>query len=154
VHLHALVVVVDGNRQRSLGRVLADDVLVEDLVDLDGLRQRVELEARGRRQLLVDDLVAEIDALVADVDPGARDQLLDLTLGLPAEGAEELLVGVGWTCQDFFPFASWGRIRPVRPRLRDRSRRACASITRQVARSLQGTADCSREKSGERGAEN
>jgi hypothetical protein len=106
VHLHALVVVVDGDRERPLGGVLADDVLVEDLVDLPRLGQRVELEGRRRRQLLVDDLIAEIDALVADVDAGAGDQLLDLTLGLPAEAAEELLVRVGWTCQGFFPFAS------------------------------------------------
>jgi hypothetical protein len=49
-------------------------------VDLGRLRQALELEARGRGQLLVDDLVAEIDALVADVDAGARDQLLDLAL--------------------------------------------------------------------------
>jgi hypothetical protein len=99
-------VVVDGDRQRPLGGVLADDVLVQDRVDLDRLRQRLELEARGRRQLLVDDLVAEIDALVADVDAGAGDQLLDLPLRLPAEAAEKLLVGVGWTCQGLFPSAS------------------------------------------------
>jgi hypothetical protein len=61
-------------------------------VDLDRLRQALELEARRRRQLLVDDLVAEIDALVADVDARTGDQLLDLALRLAAEGAEELLV--------------------------------------------------------------
>jgi hypothetical protein len=61
-------------------------------VDLDGLRQALELEARGRRQLLVDDLVTEIDAFVADVDARPSDELLDLALRLPAEGAEELLV--------------------------------------------------------------
>jgi hypothetical protein len=113
VHLDALVVVVDGDREGPLGGVLADDVLVEDSVDLPRLGQRVELERRSGGQLLVDDLVAEIDALVADVDAGAGDQLLDLTLGLPAEGAEELLIGVGWTCQDFFPFSLGGLIRPV-----------------------------------------
>jgi hypothetical protein len=61
-------------------------------VDLGGLRQALELEARRRRQLLVDDLVTEIDAFVADVDARARDQLLDLALRLAAERAEELLV--------------------------------------------------------------
>ena len=98
-HLYALVVVVDRDGQRSLGALLADDVLVEDRVDLLRLGQGVELEAGSRGQLLVDDLVAEIDALVADVDAGARNQLLDLTLGLPAEAAEELLVRISWTCQ-------------------------------------------------------
>jgi hypothetical protein len=46
---------------------------------------------RGR-QLLVDDLVAEVDALVADVDAGPGDQLLDLALTLAAKAAEQLLV--------------------------------------------------------------
>src|SRR5581483_2371704 len=44
------------------------------------------------RELLVDDLVAEIDALVADVDAGTGDELLDLPLRLAAEAAEELFV--------------------------------------------------------------
>src|SRR4029434_8026794 len=43
---------------------------------------------------LVDDLVAEIDALVADVDARSGDQLLDLPLRLPAETAEKLFVPV------------------------------------------------------------
>ena len=59
-----------------------------------GLREIVEVELRGSRELLVDDLVAEIDALVADVDAGTRDQLLDLTLTLPAEAAQQLLVAL------------------------------------------------------------
>ena len=46
--------------------------------------QAVEVDARlpggGRDQFLVDDLVAEIDALVTDVYPGPGDQLLDLAL--------------------------------------------------------------------------
>jgi len=111
-------VVVDRDRQRPLGGFLADDVLVQDRVDLTRLRQRLELEARRRRQLLVDDLVAEVDALIADVDAGACDQLLDLPLRLPAEAAEELLVGVGRTCQGFFP-SPRGWIENPRPRLRN-----------------------------------
>ena len=57
-----------------------------------GFGKVVEVELRGRCELLVDDLVAEIDALVADVDAGASDQLLDLSLRLPAEAAEQLLI--------------------------------------------------------------
>jgi hypothetical protein len=92
-------VVVDGDRERPLGVLLSDDVLVQDLVDLPRLGQVLQLEDGRRRQLLVDDLVAEIDALVADVDAGAGDQLLDLPLRLAAEAAEELLVGVCRACQ-------------------------------------------------------
>ena len=93
-HLHALVVVVDRYRQRPLGLLLPDDVLVEDVVDLTRLGQRLDVERRRSGELLVDDLVAEIDALVADVDAGPGDELLDLALRLPAEGAEQLFVGV------------------------------------------------------------
>jgi hypothetical protein len=69
-------------------------------VDLFRLGQVLQLDrAGGRGQLLVDDLVAEVDALVADVDTGPSDQLLDLALRLAAEAAEELLVRVCRPCQ-------------------------------------------------------
>jgi hypothetical protein len=72
--------VVDGDREGALGGVLADHVLLQDVVDLARLRQVLQLEGRRRRQLLVDDLVTEVDALVADVDARAGDQLFDLAL--------------------------------------------------------------------------
>jgi hypothetical protein len=78
-------VVVDGHREGSLRALLADDVLLKDVVDLRRLRQAFELEAGRSGQLLVDDLVAEVDALVADVDARSGDQLLDLALRLAAE---------------------------------------------------------------------
>src|SRR3954451_17395267 len=90
--------VVDRHRERALRFLLADDVLVEHVVDLARLRQVLEVERRRRRQLLVDDLVAEIDALVADVDARAGDQLLDLALRLPAEAAEKLFVRISRAC--------------------------------------------------------
>jgi len=93
-HLDPLVVVVDGHRQRALGGVLTDHVLVQHLVDFPRLRQVLDVECRRSGELLVDDLVTEVDALVADVHPGACDQLLDLPLGLAAEAAEQLLVGI------------------------------------------------------------
>jgi hypothetical protein len=93
-------VVVDGDREGALGRLLADHVLLQDAVDLTRLGQVLQFDGPRRRgQLLVDDLVAEVDALVADVDAGAGDQLLDLALRLAAEAAEELLVRVCGPCQ-------------------------------------------------------
>jgi hypothetical protein len=103
-------VVVDGDRERALRPLLADHVLVQHVVDLARLREVLQLEGRRSGELLVDDLVAEIDALVADVDAGAGDQLLDLALRLAAEAAEELLVGFGGTCQRKAPSA---RVRPA-----------------------------------------
>jgi hypothetical protein len=50
-------------------------------------------------QLLIKDLVAEVDALIAHVHARAGDQLLDLTLRLSAETAKQLLIGIGGTCQ-------------------------------------------------------
>src|SRR3990172_7278062 len=85
--LDPLVVVVDVYRKDLLGVVLADHVFLEERVDLLRLGELFELELGGLGQLLLDDLVAEIDALVADVHAGARDELLDLLLRLPAEGA-------------------------------------------------------------------
>jgi hypothetical protein len=73
-------VVVDRYGERALRVVLPDDVLVEYAVDLLRLGQVLDVERRRSGQLLVDDLVAEIDALIADVDPGARDELLHLPL--------------------------------------------------------------------------
>jgi hypothetical protein len=92
-------VVVDRDGKRALGALLAHHVLVQDLPDLLRLGEVLQLECRGSGELLIDDLVAEVDALVADIDAGSGDQLLYLSLRLPAEAAEELLVGFGGTCQ-------------------------------------------------------
>ena len=53
------------------------------------LRQLDQTDLGGLRQLFLDDLVAELDALVADVDARPGDQLLDLLLRLAAEGTLE-----------------------------------------------------------------
>jgi hypothetical protein len=99
-------VVVDRYGEGALGSVLADDVFVEDVVDLARLGKVLELEGGGCGELFIDDLVAEVDALVADIDAGSGDQLLDLALRLAAEAAEELLVGFGGTCQRITPSMS------------------------------------------------
>src|SRR5690606_28605161 len=101
----ALVVVVDGDRERALGGLLTDHVLLEEGEDLLRLRQ-VEL-ARGFfarfGEALLDDLVAQLDAFVADVDAGARDELLHLLLALSAEGAFEQVGALTDACHADLP---------------------------------------------------
>ncbi len=92
--LHTLVVVVDRDREDLLRLLLADDVVVQVLVDLARLRELVEADLGALRELFFDDLVAEIDALVADVDTRTRDELLDLLLALSAERALEQVAAV------------------------------------------------------------
>ena len=56
-------------------------------VYLTRFRELLEAEFCRLSKLFLDDLVAEIDALVADIDPRAGDELLDLLLRLAAERA-------------------------------------------------------------------
>ncbi len=90
--IDALVVVVHRDGERFLGLLLPDHVLVQDVLDF--LRRR-DLRDRFRYLalfILRQDLVAERDALVADVDRRARNELPDRILGLSAEGAAQVLV--------------------------------------------------------------
>jgi hypothetical protein len=81
--LDALVVVVDRDRQGLLGDVLTDDVLLEEVEDLARLGQVVEPELAGLGELLLDDLVAQVDALVTDVDAGPAMSFLTCFWDLP-----------------------------------------------------------------------
>ena len=92
--LHPLVVVVDRDREDLLRLVLTDDVVVQEVEDLARLGQVLETDLRGLGELLFDDVVAQLDALVADVDAGPGDQLLDLLLRLAAEAALDELATV------------------------------------------------------------
>ncbi len=73
--------------------LLPDDVLIENLLDRLGLGDLLHFEGRGVRglltlgELLVEDLVAQIDAFVANIDPRRRNQLADLVLGFTTERA-------------------------------------------------------------------
>ena len=96
--LNALVVVVDGHGQRPLGGVLTDDVVLEEFSDLRRLGKLVELDLARFGQFLFDDLVAEVDALVADVHPGSCNELFDLLLTLTAERALEQIPAVADAC--------------------------------------------------------
>jgi len=92
--IEALVMVVDRHRQDLLRAILADDVLIERRVDLFGFRQARRGRAVGVLHLFANDVVAEVDAFVADEYRGAGDQLADLVLALAAERAVEKLARI------------------------------------------------------------
>jgi hypothetical protein len=115
-----LGVVNHRHRERLLRLVLTDDVGVEKLVDLSRLGQVVPLEFGGLGELLLDDLVAEIDALIADVDAWTGNELFDLLLTLPAERALQQVSPVADACHPRYSFA-WDRPAPAIRILRTRS---------------------------------
>ena len=78
--LHPLVVVVDRHREDLLGPLLADHVVVQEIENLRRLGELVEADLGRLGKLLLDDVVTEVDALVADVDARAGDELFDLLL--------------------------------------------------------------------------
>ena len=90
---HALVVVVDGHRQHALGALLPDDVLVEAGVELLGRQAgaRAVGDQVGEEHALVlaaQHLVAQVDALVADIGAGlAGDEAGDIGFLALAERA-------------------------------------------------------------------
>src|SRR6185312_15051611 len=88
----ALVVVVHGDGERLLRALLTDHVLIEDVIDLFGFRNipKPQILVDVLIELFLDDLVAELDTLVANVDTGTGDQLAHLLLRFSAEAALEL----------------------------------------------------------------
>ena len=108
----SFVVVVDSHGQHFLGFLLAHDLFVEEGFDLLWLGDGGEggsglgslflgcfpagfpgwtiAMALAINQFLVQDLVAEIDAFIADVNARACDELSHLILRLAAEGALEM----------------------------------------------------------------
>ncbi len=85
--LDALVMVVDRHCQNLLCVNLAYHELIEKGGDLAGSRQFVENELGAVAELVGDDVVAQVDAFIADVHAGPRDELLDLFLTFRAETA-------------------------------------------------------------------
>src|SRR5579864_2836058 len=83
-----LVVVVDRHRELLLRLLLADDVLVEETLDLLRLREGGVLLLL-EHPVFRDDVEADVDALVADEDRRAGDELLHLPLALVAERAPQ-----------------------------------------------------------------
>src|ERR671936_2537431 len=76
--------------------ILADDVLVERRADGLGIGDQPALGAllRGGLRIFLENFLAEVDALVADIDPGTGHQLADLRLVLAAEGAARVAAAI------------------------------------------------------------
>src|ERR1700730_7163815 len=95
--------VVDGDRQALLGLVLADDVGVEEIVALPRLGQAVPLQFGRLGQLFLDDLVTQVDALVADIDARAGNELFDLLLAFSTERALQQVTAIADACHPVTP---------------------------------------------------
>src|SRR5690606_26431966 len=92
--LEALVVVVHRDGEHFLRRLLADDVLVENRLDLVRLRKLVAAALGFLVELLTNDVVAELYALVADEYGRPGDELAHFMLALAAERAVQQLAVV------------------------------------------------------------
>src|SRR5689334_15626988 len=89
-----LVVVVDRDRELLLGLLLADHIFVQELLDFDRHRQR---GARTAIEFVVvrDDVVADLDAFIADEYRRSRNELADVVLVLVTERAAKDFVLAG-----------------------------------------------------------
>ena len=92
--------VVNGNGQHLLGRLLANDVFVKVGSDFSRLRKFVESQDGAFAKFFEKDVVTEVDALITDIDARARDQLLNLTLTLRAKIALDGVDCFTYFCHD------------------------------------------------------
>ena len=95
----ALVMVVHGHREDFLGPCLADDILVENRVDLARYRQMVlGAVAAAFLHFFADDVVAQVHALITDEYRWPGNQFANLVLAFTTEGTVQQLAafaGVG-----------------------------------------------------------
>src|SRR5206468_3929463 len=92
----ALVVVVDLDREHLLRALLADHVLVERRANGLGVRDEAGLLLllAGGPVVVLENFLAEVDALVADEHTWACDQLADLVLAFSAEAASGVAASI------------------------------------------------------------
>ena len=91
IHKNALIMVIYRNGKRNLCLLLADNVVIESLFDLVGLREILKAQAvalivmHGSLLILGDYAHAEISALIADICAVAGNEPADLRLCFSAE---------------------------------------------------------------------
>jgi hypothetical protein len=83
--LDAFVMLVDGYGEALLGFVLADYVFVKKVFDLARFGQRWSRRNGFGLLIVRDDLVADINALVADIDGRTGNEFLNFILRLTTE---------------------------------------------------------------------
>src|SRR5262245_10579865 len=88
--------VVDCDRQDFLGVLLTNDILVKLSLDLLRFRELALTNALAflRRRPLIDDVDAQQDALVTDIDLGTSDQFPNVLMVFSAERATKLLMSL------------------------------------------------------------
>jgi hypothetical protein len=77
--------VVDGDCEGAFGRLLANDVFLQEVEDFPRLGQFKAAEVGNFGKFLFDDFVAKLNALITDVDTGPGNELAHLLLALSAE---------------------------------------------------------------------
>src|SRR5262249_32095881 len=91
--IETLVVIMDRDRERLLGVILADDIVVKNFAYLLRGRNAIARLHQAGFILLPDDVHAQLDALGADKYGRAGDELEHLVLALAAERAMERFLG-------------------------------------------------------------
>ena len=93
--LEAFVMLINRDRKAFLRLVLPDHIFIQKTLDLLRLRQRGPRRDRRRLLVIIDDLVADVDALIANINARAGDQLSDVVLRFAAKGAGKKFFGCG-----------------------------------------------------------
>ena len=110
-----LVMVVHRDREDALGALLPDDIIVEHLADFGRSRDAVAGLDQRRLRFLADDVVAQLDAFIADEHGRPGDELPHLVLRFPAERAVEGALAVAASKFRHIRPCRPGRGRPFRP---------------------------------------
>lgn len=111
--------IVDGDGENALRAVLPHDILIEVMLDIGRLFKLGGDFFLGLFPVFRNDVIAEIDAFVTDIDGRPRDQLAYFIAAFPAKGTPQmsihlLLLGHASSCVTY----PWRRLwlRPQTPR--------------------------------------